>query len=509
MTQEKFDKSFEDEDGFGESAEYSDTPDEELGDEWEKEEETTQPVTSGSEFDCEAGSASTSTGSEKSGGETYAKQQNLVLNHKSGAFGMVEKAPEGSKGRKFDVNTFENEEGTPCKGMKVFVGDGQIFSEDRGHYRKSQIFLSEPKVAFVNEALQQIGCQKTIGKFISAYGDCTGGIKDVEIPVSLYDTIVAGAMKNASIVRWGKHSINLKEISDRMVIDWKHQDGRDHNPLFREAAMKPTSKKLPNSHYYIHVDKFQPVPDDIEISEMPDDVAGRMLKFTDWASRSFTLLEKALAAGYAIKQQVDVLDVLTGKSRGAFDKWMQNVVLHVTTGIAKTKSYGDFTHPRFWAAVKKDRVVNGEVRTEGLGLSIYETMKTREFAIAMKQARNARPYSDERVEEFWLETCGDRAIFKKDGRTVIVKDNAGNRKKAQVLFCPLRGAFFAMSNLFYETIEGQSRFKFGKFKGVFLKDVPDWYMNFMVNLWEPDCDDEDMQDFIDLMKDNLTGGQNG
>ena len=47
--------------------------------------------------------------------------------------------------------------------------------------------------------------------------------------------------------------------------------------------------------------------------------------------------------------------------------------------------------------------------------------------------------------------------------------------------------------------------QFGKFKGSYLCEVPSWYLEFMIDLWEPDCDDEDMFDFVEAMIDELTG----
>jgi len=58
-------------------------------------------------------------------------------------------------------------------------------------------------------------------------------------------------------------------------------------------------------------------------------------------------------------------------------------------------------------------------------------------------------------------------------------------------------------NNFYEIVSGKVKLKFGKYKGCFLSEVPSGYLQFMVDLWEEDCDDESMQDFIDIMKDNL------
>jgi hypothetical protein len=58
-------------------------------------------------------------------------------------------------------------------------------------------------------------------------------------------------------------------------------------------------------------------------------------------------------------------------------------------------------------------------------------------------------------------------------------------------------------NNFYEIVSGRVKLKFGKFKGKFLSEVPLWYLRFMVDLWDEDCDDESMWDFIEIMKDNI------
>ena len=62
-----------------------------------------------------------------------------------------------------------------------------------------------------------------------------------------------------------------------------------------------------------------------------------------------------------------------------------------------------------------------------------------------------------------------------------------------------------MHNNFYEIIEGRCKLKFGKFKREFLLDVPLWYLDFMINYWKKDCDDEAMADFIEIMEDTVSG----
>jgi len=392
-------------------------------------EQSNEPMDEGSDpFSAEAGSASTSTGNESVGSGGFTKAQNISINKASGAFAISVEAPKGSP-NKYRMQTLENDEGVACKAMQVFVGDGVDIGEDRGFFKKSVVYLTKPMQSAVNRALQEMGCKTTCGQYLEAYGDCTGGTRKESLACELIDTITGGFYTGKHEVTYRGRKANLKRISDSGFINWKKQGVVDIHPFFRQSAIDPSSWKVPNRYLYIHVAKFQPVPSDCHVPDLPDKYAGRTLKFTDWASKSFTIFEKAMAAAYAGSKSLDVLEVLTGAKRAEFDKWFQKCVLHIVLTPVPTKNFGDHMHPRFWSAIKKDRVTkSGGVKNEGLGISIYEAMQTREFAIAMTNNRNAKPYSEDDVETYWVDCCGDKAITKKDGRMVSIKDTGEVRK---------------------------------------------------------------------------------
>jgi len=380
-------------------------------------------------FTAKAGSAATSTGSEKlGGGGDYSKTQSIMINKDAGCFALIEKAPEGSKGNKFIPVSMENEEGTPCKALRVFIGDGSEINEDRGFYKKSVIYYSKDQQSAINQALSDMGSKKSIAQYVAAYGDCTDGTVDTEIPVDLLDTITAGFYLGKEAVYWKGRKADLARISQTKLINWKRKDNQTFNPCFLEKAINPSSWRVPSRYFYIHVEKFQAVPNDIAVPSMPDDMDGRVLKFTDWASKSFTYFERATATAFAKKNEYDVLEVLNGGKRAEFDKWIQKLVLNITLAPVPTKSYGVHQHPRFWAKVKEDRVVNEEVKAKGCGISLWEAMHTREFAIAVKGNRNAKPFSDDEVKVMWADCCGTRMIQSKGGRTTSVEDTSNYRK---------------------------------------------------------------------------------
>jgi len=381
-------------------------------------------------FSANAGSEETSTGHEVLKAD-YPKVESLMIT-KSGAWGINIPGKD-----RHTTLTLKDPDGTNCTALQVCFSDGSETGRRRGYYLKSTIRLDDDKVRMMNDALSELGAPYTIGNYINAFGDCTGGLAEFNgdstekkgLSVDLYDRIVAAFIKRQNIFRWSTITADFSRLYEKYRCDWNlNVNGEKRPNYFREDCVGGNKHKLVNVYYWVHIKNIRAVPETVEVPVIHKSKVGRAFRFTHYQSRAFTIFEKACASAFAINKGVHVSRILRGPIRKEFDKWFQTLIVDFTIHSFTQGNYGEQNHPRMWSAIKEDRSVRGEIKTKGMGVSIYEAMKTQQFADAISGHDNASPLEEEDVKKYWIECCGKHMIVSKGGKRILKVDKEEVRK---------------------------------------------------------------------------------
>ena len=396
-------------------------------------------VEDASMFECQAATAEDSTGTDVMG-KGFSRPEEILINEQ-GKWCVnvpVKNDPGGKKSKNVVLRSKDGSD--EMKGMQLFIGDGEEVKETRGWWLVSNIFLTENQCKKVNLALRQLpGCQKQIKTVVTAYGDCRTGITDVNLPVDIYDTIVAGfRLGLPEVTVMNRFKVNLRLINEKIPDSFEpriNQNGvREREKVFRMKSLDSTAfeNNLPHQMLKIHVKDFRPVPHTVVKPEIHKERTGRVLRFTGFQARSFKLFEYGMASAYAMsKGDIPVLSVIRpdGELRRDFDAWFRTVVIDVTEG-EKEVTTGTKIHPRWWASIKNDRLSkDGKfIVTKGLGVTLWEAINSKHFADALNGKTNSAPFEEDELNNYWHECCGEYLIATSKGRRKIFIDEKNLRK---------------------------------------------------------------------------------
>lgn len=252
-------------------------------------------------------------------------------------------------------------------------------------FRRSTIALTDEQARVMSQIVNDVWPDARIrfGKAVSAYVGARGTTGE-NFSVAKWDQIVNGLANRIP---------ELERYWSKQHVDWtKGPYGIDLGGPSRLRTFFDSNNRAQFANFFIHVKEVRAVPDTVAVPKLRDGCDGLMFKFTDWQSRSFGVLEKAMKTVMCYAQGVRP-DAIQPEQ---FSKFLQQFGFLASLATVKSKSYGDFIHPRFWCDTKS---------VDYTYLSLWQAMNQPLFGLLMENREAV--LSADRLDSLWLEMAGN------------------------------------------------------------------------------------------------------